>query len=192
MVFFIENYIVHLSYLNQILLWNCHHSMVTTNSFESFFLTLTHKNAYREVCEWGCTLKDCTTQCSLIVGLFKCTWKYMITLTFSKYYEQHKHMHTNTHLVNNQMHAYLQFALIWFECHFPLPPSSSVYAVSPSCSWNETAGSIIRSNGKSLYKVFCIITYQSQNSHPQILWVTKHQQLPHYCPPKSSPTNDKE
>lgn len=56
---------------------------------------------------------------------------------------------------------------------------------------NETAGSIIRSDGKSLCKVFCIITYQSQNSHPQILWVTKHQQLPHYCPPKSSPTNDK-
>lgn len=57
---------------------------------------------------------------------------------------------------------------------------------------NETAGSIIRSDGKSLCKVFCIITYQSQNSHPQILWVTKHQQLPHYCPPKSSPTNDKQ
>lgn len=56
---------------------------------------------------------------------------------------------------------------------------------------NETAGSIIRSDGKSLCKVFCIITYQSQNSHPQILWVTKHQQLPHYCPPKSIPTNDK-
>ena len=132
------------------------------------------------------------TQCSLIVGLFKCTWKYMITLTFSKYYEKHKHMHTYTHLVNNQIHAYLQFSLILFECHFPLPHSSSVCAVSPSCSWNETAGSIIRSNGKSLYKVFCIITCQSQNSHPQILWVTKHQQLPHYCPPKSSPTNDKE
>lgn len=56
---------------------------------------------------------------------------------------------------------------------------------------NETAGSIIRSDGKSLCKVFCIITYQSQNSHPQILWVTKHQQLPHYCPPKSGPANDK-
>lgn len=60
-----------------------------------------------------------------------------------------------------------------------------------SLAGNETADSIIRSDGKSLCKVFCIITYQSQNSHPQILWVTKHQQLPHYCPPKSSPTNDK-
>lgn len=59
------------------------------------------------------------------------------------------------------------------------------------CCGNETAGSIIRSDGKSLCKVFCIITYQSQNSHPQILWVTKHQQLPHYCPPKSGPANDK-
>lgn len=74
------------------------------------------------------------------------------------------------------------------------PPSLAVLAGSAgaSLSGNETAGSIIRSDGKSLCKVFCIITYQSQNSHPQILWVTKHQQLPHYCPPKSSPTNDKE
>lgn len=64
--------------------------------------------------------------------------------------------------------------------------------VGASLCGNETAGSIIRSDGKSLCKVFCIITYQSQNSNPQILWVTKHQQLPHYCPPKSSPTNDKE
>lgn len=62
----------------------------------------------------------------------------------------------------------------------------------PSLQKNETADSIIRSDGKSLCKVFCIITYQSQNSHPQILWVTTHRQLPHYCPPKSSPSDDKE
>lgn len=67
---------------------------------------------------------------------------------------------------------------------------SAGFAVA-SLSGNETAGSIIRSDGKSLCKVFCIITYQSQNSHPQILWVTKHQQLLHYCPPKSSLSNDK-
>lgn len=72
------------------------------------------------------------------------------------------------------------------------PPSlGSAGFAGVSLSGNETAGSIIRSDSKSLCKVFCIITYQSQNSHPQILWVTKHQQFPHYCPPKSSPTNDK-
>lgn len=68
------------------------------------------------------------------------------------------------------------------------PPSLGVQG----SAGNETADSIIRSDGKSLCKVFCIITYQSQNSHPQILWVTKHRQLPHYCPPKSSPGDDKE
>lgn len=66
-----------------------------------------------------------------------------------------------------------------------------LHGASPRCK-NETADSIIRSDGKSLCKVFCIITYQSKNSHPQILWVTKHRQLPHYCPPKSSPNDDRE
>ncbi|MED6295485.1 hypothetical protein CHARACLAT_032326 [Characodon lateralis] len=66
-----------------------------------------------------------------------------------------------------------------------------LHGASPRCK-SETTDSIIRSDGKSLCKVFCIITYQSQNSHPQILWVTKHRQLPHYCPPKSIPSDDKE
>lgn len=83
-------------------------------------------------------------------------------------------------------------SLSWFYCgSFSSFIRSAGFAGASLCG-NETAGSIIRSDGKSLCKVFCIITYQSQNSHPQILWVTKHQQLPHYCPPKSSPTNDKE
>lgn len=77
-------------------------------------------------------------------------------------------------------------------CAAALPPSRGAAGFAgASLRGCETARSIIRSDGKSLCKVFCIITYQSQNSHPQILWVTKHQQLPHYCPPKSSPTNDK-
>lgn len=78
-----------------------------------------------------------------------------------------------------------------FYCGSSSSVTGSSGSPGASLSGNETAGSIIRSDGKSLCKVFCIITYQSQNSHPQILWVTKHQQLPHYCPPKSSPTNDK-
>lgn len=44
-----------------------------------------------------------------------------------------------------------------------------------TCLW--TGDSIIRSDGKSLCKVLCIITYQNQDSHPQILWVTNSQQL---------------
>lgn len=44
-----------------------------------------------------------------------------------------------------------------------------------TCLW--TADSIIRSDGKSLCKVLCIITYQNQDTHPQILWVTNSQQL---------------
>lgn len=143
-------------------------------------------------CHYSFDSQKCTQEIILVLGQLKCTWKYMLTLTLRKYWERHKHINTNTQLINNEILVNLQFALILFECHFSLPHSSSVRAVSPSSSWNETAGSIIRSDGKSLYKVFCIITYQSQNSHPQILWVTKHQQLPHYCPPKSSPTNDKE
>lgn len=81
--------------------------------------------------------------------------------------------------------------LSWFYYGSFSTVTRSVGFAGVSLSGNETAGSIIRSDSKSLCKVFCIITYQSQNSHPQILWVTKHQQFPHYCPPKSSPSNDK-
>lgn len=91
--------------------------------------------------------------------------------------------------LNNSMCSYVH--LSWFYYGSFSTVTRSVGFAGVSLSGNETAGSIIRSDSKSLCKVFCIITYQSQNSHPQILWVTKHQQFPHYCPPKSSPSNDK-
>lgn len=98
-------------------------------------------------------------------------------------------IHTTTTLPEQQ-HVLCAVCLAFYYGSFSSVIRSAGFAGASLCG-NETAGSIIRSDGKSLCKVFCIITYQSQNSHPQILWVTKHQQLPHYCPPKSSPTNDK-
>lgn len=114
------------------------------------------------------------------------SWLFNALHTISGYTN---HTYRNTDTKDSSMNC-LFTAFLWnlaVHSHF-----AGVYVVGPSPSWNESPGSVIRSDGKALYKMFCIIAYQRQNRHLQILWVTNHPQLPLYCPPKSSPASDTE
>lgn len=166
-------------------------------SFMSAFLLLfsphsqNHKIKLTNTQTWWCPKeeKKHLNLLHCVITWFKntyCEFKYNLPSLLDYKYPHHNRV---TWKIACTLMCSLSWFLLW---QLFLRRSVSAGFAGASLSGNETAGSIIRSDGKSLCKVFCIITYQSQNSHPQILWVTKHQQLPHYCPPKSSPTNDKE